>query len=228
MNTIKLGRYSLTEKNGIVNHDGSLYLEGTGITALPDNLTVGGSLYLKGTGITELPDNLTVGGFLDLEGTGITDISKVNRQTLGILSWRNGKYISIDGVFSEVIRKKNGVYKLKKPNSKHVFFCVQDGFGRYAHGDTIKDAWGDLIYKLSSDDKKDHYKNIELESVLTFDECIQFYRVMTGACAFGVKNFIKSNNIVRRSYTVREIINITKGQYGSESLNFLNGAENEN
>ena len=36
------------------------------------NLTVGGSLYLRGTGITALPDNLTVGGYLDLEGTGIT------------------------------------------------------------------------------------------------------------------------------------------------------------
>ena len=51
---------------------GSLDLRGTGITALPDNLTVGGSLYLSGTGITALPDNLTVGGYLDLRGTGIT------------------------------------------------------------------------------------------------------------------------------------------------------------
>ena len=51
---------------------GYLDLRGTGITALPDNLTVGGSLYLSGTGITALPDNLTVGGYLDLRGTGIT------------------------------------------------------------------------------------------------------------------------------------------------------------
>ena len=52
---------------------GSLDLRGTGITALPDNLTVGGYLYLRGTGITALPDNLTVGGYLDLENcTGIT------------------------------------------------------------------------------------------------------------------------------------------------------------
>ena len=51
---------------------GSLDLSGTGITALPDNLTVGGSLDLSGTGITALPDNLTVGGYLDLRGTGIT------------------------------------------------------------------------------------------------------------------------------------------------------------
>ncbi|MEN6623632.1 MAG: hypothetical protein ABFD50_19060, partial [Smithella sp.] len=51
---------------------GSLYLEGTQITALPENLTVGGSLYLRGTQITALPENLTVGGSLDLEGTQIT------------------------------------------------------------------------------------------------------------------------------------------------------------
>ncbi len=39
-----------------------LYLHGTGITALPDNLSVGGHLYLDGTGITALPENLSVGG----------------------------------------------------------------------------------------------------------------------------------------------------------------------
>ena len=62
----------LVIKDGKPFYGGSLYLRGTGITALPDNLTVGGSLYLRGTGITALPDNLTVGGSLDLRGTGIT------------------------------------------------------------------------------------------------------------------------------------------------------------
>ena len=59
---------------------GYLDLRGTGITALPDNLTVGGSLDLRGTGITALPDNLTVGGYLDLRGTGITGEVKVNKK----------------------------------------------------------------------------------------------------------------------------------------------------
>ena len=35
-----------------------------------------GSLYLSGTGITALPDGLSVGVSLDLSGTGITDIPK--------------------------------------------------------------------------------------------------------------------------------------------------------
>ena len=53
---------------------GSLNLERTAITELPDNLTVGGSLNLERTAITELPDNLTIRGFLDLNGTAITEL----------------------------------------------------------------------------------------------------------------------------------------------------------
>ena len=59
---------------------GGLYLRGTQITALPDNLTVGGSIDLSGTQITALPDNLTVGGLLDLSGTKIADKDKALRR----------------------------------------------------------------------------------------------------------------------------------------------------
>ena len=64
---------NLVIKDGKPFYGGSLDLRGTGITALPDNLTVGDSLDLENcTGITALPDNPTVGGSLDLRGTGIT------------------------------------------------------------------------------------------------------------------------------------------------------------
>ena len=48
---------------------GDLYLSGTAITALPDNLKVGGNLDLSGTPIRSFPDNLKVGGNLNLTGT---------------------------------------------------------------------------------------------------------------------------------------------------------------
>ena len=53
------------ERNG-----GSLDLSRcTGLTALPDNLTVGSWLDLSGcTGLTELPDNLTVGSWIYRDG----------------------------------------------------------------------------------------------------------------------------------------------------------------
>ena len=46
----------------------------TGITSLPEGLTVGWYLDLRRTGITSLPEGLTVGGSLNLAGTGITSL----------------------------------------------------------------------------------------------------------------------------------------------------------
>ena len=48
---------------------GSLDLEGTRITSLPDNLRVEGYLDLRNTPITSLPDNLRVKGNLYLKST---------------------------------------------------------------------------------------------------------------------------------------------------------------
>jgi hypothetical protein len=49
---------------GIAISNGNLYLHGcTGLTSLPEGLTVGGYLDLRGcTGLTSLPEGLTVGG----------------------------------------------------------------------------------------------------------------------------------------------------------------------
>ncbi|WP_418186763.1 hypothetical protein [Aliarcobacter lanthieri] len=66
--------YELKKDGEKLVYDGSLDLSGTGITSLPDNLSVGGSLYLSNTGITSLPDNLSVSGYLDLSNTGITSL----------------------------------------------------------------------------------------------------------------------------------------------------------
>ena len=66
--------YKITTTLEIEGHiDGDLDLRGTGITVLPNGLSVGGYLDLEGcTGITVLPDGLSVGGYLYLRGTGIT------------------------------------------------------------------------------------------------------------------------------------------------------------
>ena len=53
---------------------GYLYLRGTPIESLPDNLHVGGGLFLSDTPIESLPDNLHVWGDLDLANTPITSL----------------------------------------------------------------------------------------------------------------------------------------------------------
>jgi hypothetical protein len=196
---------------------GYLYLEGTSVSVLPDNLTVGGSLDLRGTSVSVLPDNLTVGGYLDLRGTQIKDSSNINRKCPYVLSWRNGKYIKVDGVFCEVLHKKGLVWKVKKYATEKVFFVVTDGNGNYSHGDTIKEAKEDLIFKIGNR-SKDDYKGMTLESVLSFEDAVKCYRVITGACQFGVKEFLSRKNLTKRKMNIAKIIELTKGEYGSQQF----------
>ena len=194
---------------------GSIYLRGTGITSLPEGLTVGGSLYLSGTGITSLPEGLTVGGNLDLRGTGITS-PKYNKLPEGyIFSWKNGKYIKADGIFLEVISKMKNVYKCRYIRGKEVYLVV-DG-DKCAHGDTIAEARKDLIYKIGNRDKS-AYEGMTRDTVLSFEQSIECYRVITGACAAGCRGFVERLDKVKKSYTIAEIIKLTEGQYGNYEL----------
>lgn len=46
-------------------------------------------------------------------------------------------------------------------------YLVTDGEGRYAHGETIKEARESLIYKIKNRDKSE-YESLTLDSKVTF------------------------------------------------------------
>ena len=213
----KYGNLSELEGN---HYRGSLDLEGTQITSLPDGLTVGGSLYLRGTQITSLPDGLTVGGSLYLEGTQITNTSKVRRDVPQMLLWeyKGREFIKVDGIFSQVVAHKGNVWHVRQIGSSEVQYLVTDGQGKWSHGETLQQAKEDLIYKIS-DRNPDEYRELSLESQLTFSEAIECYRVITGACAAGTKMFVEGlGDKVQERYTIAEMIEVTKGQYGHDSF----------
>ena len=196
---------------------GSLYLSGTQITHLPDNLTVGGGLYLSGTQITHLPDNLTVGGSLDLSGTQITDksaeLKKVKKLHNG--DYVAGRYLYADGILTHVKKKKNaGKYTLYigKIKGRNV---VSDS-EYYAHCDSLREGIADLLFKQAKDRCAEQYKDLTLDSVVTIEEAATMYRIITGACRQGTENFIKSLKEPKEKYTIRECISLTKGQYNAE------------
>jgi hypothetical protein len=211
--SLDLGGTGITSLPDNLTVGGSIYLRDTSITSLPDNLTVGGFLDLGGTGITSLPDNLTVGGSLYLRGTGITDTSNVNKNEPSLLQWRNGKYLKIDGIFSDVISHRGKVWTVKNIGSDKHIYIVTDGHGRYAHGETVKAAKEDLIYKLSNRDKT-KYQGMNPTTTLSFADSIECYRVITGACGEGVRSFVEQTGAKKRGYSIAEIIELTKGQYG--------------
>ena len=135
------------------------------------------------------------------------------------ISWENGKYISVDRILSEVIYKKGKIYKVKDIYRDKESFVVTDGKGTYAHGLTIKKAKKDLLFKINKNRNLDSFKSLTLDSKLSFEKAIECYRLITGACEYGVKNFIENNNIKNKDYTIKEIIKFTKNQYGSNTFN---------
>jgi hypothetical protein len=134
-----------------------------------------------------------------------------------MFSWQNEKYIMVDGIFTEVVSKRGNVWKVKKVNTKNEFYLISDG-EKYAHGNTLKEAKEDLIFKIGNRTKED-YKGLKLDSVLSIEEGIQCYRVITGACSFGVKDFMQNRmKDKKKEYSISEIIEMTEGEYGGNTF----------
>ena len=179
----------------------------------------GGSLDLSGTQITALPDNLTVGGSLDLRGTQITNEQKERNK---VKAFYEGKYkpnawLYCDGMLIHVKRKKTVgkyTYYVGKIPTLNV---VYDG-KHYAHCKDLKTGILDLEFKKAKNRGSDQYKDLTLESVLTYDEAVIAYRVITGACSAGTQHFLNGLTETKEKYTISEIIEITKGQYGSSTF----------
>ena len=205
----------MMDKNG-----GYLDLSGTGITSLPENLTVGGYLYLGGcTGITSLPENLTVGGYLDLGGcTGITSHERNKVKQLKDGDYVDGRYLYADGILTHIkgMRKVGDhIFYIGKIKGKNV---VSDG-KYYAHCNKLREGIADLMFKTAKDRGADQYKDMSLDAEMTVEEAVTMYRIITGACRQGSEAFVNSlGDKLKEKYTIRECIEITKGQYNAEAF----------
>ena len=100
---------------------------GVNLVIKDGNPFYGGYLDLENcTGITALPDNLTVGDYLDLRGTGITGEVKVNKKlsskAIAAISrvsnmpifweWNDRSYIKVDEMFTAVDSHHGNVYRV--------------------------------------------------------------------------------------------------------------------
>ena len=182
---------------------------------------IGGNLDLES--VTSLPDgfNPTVGGNLYLRsekryiGANIPSIKHLFPE---VYTWEGGKYIKADGMFMEVIKNKGNVYRVRKINEIKESYLVTNGNGKWAHGSTLNEAKKDLIYKIGNRNKDD-YRHLNLDSNLSFEESIEAYRAITGACGFGVRGFVESRlSLKKEKYKISEIISLTSGEYGSSDF----------
>ena len=93
------------------------------------------------------------------------------------------KFISIHGNYARV--EIADLYNAKNCVSG---FIARDGDGNFAHGATLHDARESLMYKIGMRDTTP-YKSWKLTDVKTKAELIRAYRVITGACEFGTRQF---------------------------------------
>ena len=204
---------------------GDLDLSNTPIKALPEGLTCGGDLYLSNTPITSLPEGLTCGGILYLRGTPIkaSDVKRVRRLKDG--DYVAGKYIYCDGILTHIAKtRKAGDYTLYigKIKGRNV---VSDGT-LYAHCKTLRDGIADIAFKRAAERGADQYKGIDMDTPIPLEEAKTMYRIITGACRAGTEQFAQSlGDKLQGTYTVREMIRVTKGQYNAEKFAEFFGEE---
>ena len=180
-----------------------------------DNLTsVGGNLYI---GSNAKLDNLTsVGGYLYIDSD-----AKLEAAFLQHLKWKS---VDRNLFIIESTKSKNDIIIYKGYNAKGVKDnvikkenCYVAESGKfYAHGKSIKQAVEDLQFKLISEKLKN--EPINKDTVID----IKYYRLVTGACEFGVKSFIESNGL-KDSYKACELLPIleSKHAYGVEKFKSL-------
>lgn len=189
---------------------------------------IGGSLDLRS--LTAIPDgfNPTVGGSLDLSSGLTSNSTSPNPEIIWrvknrLISWCDGRFILADNILTEVVSKKGNIYIVKKLNSTDNFYLVSDGF-THAHGETLKKAKEDFKFKLISEKLKN--EPILADTVIT----IRHYRLITGACEFGVSNWIDSNfdtkqrvDILKNGILAKNLLPILKksNAFGFEKFNSL-------
>ena len=202
-----------------------LLLNNTKIIELPDNLTVNGNMYIHGTSITSFPDNLKVHGYISVNER--VYVPKNNHICFpekrgNTIFWERDsvKYIKADGILSVIESHHGNVYRVHKIGQEDKqLYLITDGNNHWAHGATLEEARADLIYKINDRDTSG-YKHLSLDDTLSYEGAIAAYRSITGACSAGTRDFIENRlpSPHKDKYTVKEIIELTTGEYGGEKF----------
>ena len=171
-----------------------------------------GDLYLRS--LTSIPKgfNPTVGGDLDLRSGLKAEFVKMQNvaKFRNTLSWKKGKFIKVDGILCEVLIKRGNVYKIKIAGKRIESYLVTIGVDKWAHGATLKKAQEDLHFKeISEKLKKDPIKKDTMISM-------PYYRIVTGACEQGCKNWMQANAIPDEPIKAQDLLPLLEktGAYG--------------
>lgn len=225
------GSLYLTNCTGLTSLPDNLSVDGwldladcTGLTALPDNLRVGGSLYLDGcTGLTALPDGLSVGGGLILD----------DDQCRHITHWRGRavKLRNVDG-YPMVMGRSRQVEGVTVHSARYFETAdlaymrpcyVAEADGLTAHGDTAEQAIRDLRFKsLEHGDLEEIADAIRERGSVRMEE----WRAITGACEAGTRHGMEQAGLDPDAdeLPLPAVLSAAFGSYGDRFKSFFKEA----
>ena len=124
----------------------------------------------------------------------LSENAKLNHYKTKDLNYKsvdNSMFVIVSTKDTKGIKIHTGYNIQKIENGKIIkqdcYVAKKDSF--YAHGETAKKAIGDLQFKIVSEKLKN-------EPILEDTELtVSHYRLITGACELGCKNFMEQNNI---------------------------------
>jgi len=196
----------LTEVSGSVDVQ-----EGATFTA-PALVKVSGSVYVQ-EGATFTATALAESGSVYVqEGATFTAPALAGKNNTAFFDKKEHKVINNDGLCFYVTneRTSKGIKIYSGYHNVTIFdslvqtdssFVVEkDGFS--AHGENLKKAISDLQFKVVSEKLKK--EPINAETIITD----QYYRIVTGACEFGVKQWRQQNGITQEKITAKELLPI--------------------
>ncbi|WP_457797598.1 hypothetical protein [Methylocystis sp. S23] len=96
-------------------------------------------------------------------------------------------------------------------------FYVASSNGKNAHGDSIREAIEELAFK-GGERNVEQYRNMPLDTEKSPQDWAFVYRMVTGACQFGVREFIGSKGQLKESYSLKEILEETRGAFGHDKF----------
>lgn len=98
---------------------------------------------------------------------------------------------------------------------------IVKGNNKFAHGSTLRDAFGSLQEKIYDDSAEEERIEVFKKKFPSYDEkydnrdLFTYHHVLTGSCRMGREEFIKSKGLSLDGKTsVREFVELTKNAYG--------------
>lgn len=102
-------------------------------------------------------------------------------------------------------------------------------YGKFAHGDTLREAFEALQKKLYDDSTeeerlqkfREHFP--DLSAKYSASELFTWHHVLTGSCKAGRESFCRDNgiDIDKDSFTIHEFVALTRNSYGGEIIKKL-------